>query len=366
MCSSYRVIGAQLRSIFQGLLLVLVCFASAPLISAKVINVPFQITEKGRVVQATLPTGTLSVSLQRLNIRGGWQTLEARSASEGSYSYRLSGTTLRTRLRLSANVETPSRKKFPANFYRGKNKFAPTATMPAKEFLRLNDVAMSVASPPVDEVSTTDISTDGTPKEADIWKVAGDTVYFFNQLRGLQVIDLSNPSEPRLKASLRLPAAGQDLHLLTASEDWQDVLLITSESNPGDATTATVIRVVRVEQGEARVLQRARLEGRAVASRIQGSRLYLCTESWDSQSGAKVTLGEWRVSSDVAPTIMASFDIGGAFSAFAAGSDWLALACSSPSMAGGSRVAAYGIKEDHLEPLSAAPVEVRGYIADQY
>ena len=55
------------------------------------------------------------------------------------------------------------------------------------------------------------------PVEADIWKTDGNTVYFFNQLRGLQILDVSNPADPRLTASLRLPAVGEDLYLLPGS-----------------------------------------------------------------------------------------------------------------------------------------------------
>jgi hypothetical protein len=48
------------------------------------------------------------------------------------------------------------------------------------------------------------------PEEADIWKTAGTTVYYFNQLRGRQVIDLADPANPRLVATLRLPAVVWD------------------------------------------------------------------------------------------------------------------------------------------------------------
>ena len=32
--------------------------------------------------------------------------------------------------------------------------------------------------------------------ESDIWEISGDTLYFFNQYRGLQVIDVSEPDAP--------------------------------------------------------------------------------------------------------------------------------------------------------------------------
>ena len=41
--------------------------------------------------------------------------------------------------------------------------------------------------------------------ESDIWKIDGDTMYFFNQNRGLQVIDVSNPDLPVLTGTYDLP-----------------------------------------------------------------------------------------------------------------------------------------------------------------
>ena len=53
--------------------------------------------------------------------------------------------------------------------------------------------------------------------EADIWKVDGDRLYFFNERRGLQVFDLQKPDSPALLGSLRMPAKGEDMYLLDAA-----------------------------------------------------------------------------------------------------------------------------------------------------
>ena len=60
-------------------------------------------------------------------------------------------------------------------------------------------------------------ASDSTPRavtESDIWKTNGDRLYFFNELRGLQVFDLSRPNAPTLLGTLRLPGSGDDLYLI--------------------------------------------------------------------------------------------------------------------------------------------------------
>jgi hypothetical protein len=50
--------------------------------------------------------------------------------------------------------------------------------------------------------------------ESDIWKIVGDTVYFFNQYRGLQFIDVSDPKSPALLGTFDLPAVGEQMYVL--------------------------------------------------------------------------------------------------------------------------------------------------------
>ena len=59
--------------------------------------------------------------------------------------------------------------------------------------------------------------------ESDIWQWRGRTLYFFNQRRGLQVIDATDPANPRKAATLRMPASGDQMYVL----DDEHVLLLT-------------------------------------------------------------------------------------------------------------------------------------------
>jgi|GEM_PF-460961 len=50
--------------------------------------------------------------------------------------------------------------------------------------------------------------------EADIWRLNGDRLYYYNQYRGLQVFDLSDDSNPAMMGTLRMPGSGDDMYLL--------------------------------------------------------------------------------------------------------------------------------------------------------
>ena len=103
------------------------------------------------------------------------------------------------------------------------------------------------------------------PEEADIWKTDGTTVYYFKQLRGLQLIDLADPANPRRLATLQLPAGGQDLYQLPGSGPVRHVLLLAR----GDGGNGqTVVHQVRVEGGTAEIEHSKTVEGDLAESRL--------------------------------------------------------------------------------------------------
>ena len=58
---------------------------------------------------------------------------------------------------------------------------------------------------------------DGAPRdvvESDIWSIHNDILYFFNSLRGLQVIDLKDKGNPVIRGVLPMPAAGEQMYTL--------------------------------------------------------------------------------------------------------------------------------------------------------
>jgi len=100
-------------------------------------------------------------------------------------------------LRLRADVTEP----LPANFFNGTNSFsAPSDSTAGNGVVTLTPGDGGASTPGGSEVRAV--------KESDIWQIRGSNLYFFNQYRGLQVIDISNPDRASLCGTVELPAAG--------------------------------------------------------------------------------------------------------------------------------------------------------------
>lgn len=75
--------------------------------------------------------------------------------------------------------------------------------------------------------STEDASSpDDTVEQSDIWRVEGNRLYFFNTYRGLQVYDLSDPTNPVRELTLRQPAVGEEMYVVEEDK----VILLTRDA----------------------------------------------------------------------------------------------------------------------------------------
>jgi hypothetical protein len=343
--------------LYAGLLATLVGSLSA---ATKTLDVTVgQDRATGRV---TLPQGTTAITLQTRDPRGPWRDIETRPAVPGVLVLNLPAFNPGALFRVNAVIEAPSRKKFPSAFYRGRNSFAPSQITPQNDFNRLL-VYASAMSPALDAPAPTAES----PVEADIWKISGSTAYFFNQLRGLQVVDLSDPASPVLTASYRLPAAGQDLYLLPSAAGFQDVLLVTHDQPPDGSGNSAGLYVIRVEGGSTRLLHSTRVAGYPQGSRLAGRRLFLCTTNWNSgYSNSSTALTEWLVPNGAAPVLQQTIPLSGSFSTLAAGPDWLAVALTPSGRWGISTASVYHLSANGLSALTAGPVTLAGQLNDAY
>ena len=112
-----------------------------------------------------------------------------------------------------------------------------------------------------------DSATNPQAVESDIWKIEGNTLYFFNQNRGLQIYDLTTPWKPERLAYLRMPALGEQMYVL---DDQRVVLLLRRPREleavvPGDNTTLSNSEVVVVDWSKGK-LQRCFLGHLCLAS----------------------------------------------------------------------------------------------------
>jgi hypothetical protein len=211
------------------------------------------------------------------------------------------------------------------------------------------------------------------PEEADIWKTDGTTVYFFNQFRGLQVLDVSDPADPRLTASLRLPAVGEDLYLLPGSGPVRHLVLLTERSSKNGSMTR--INLVKVADGKVEITHFKDVPGQRSDSRMAGNRLILATTEWSSGAveGDTITveqysstLSQWEILPDQVPQSEGEFAIEGDYPIISAGADWLAVAVTPPGQWSYSEVTVFGLAPSGLVRLTPAPIRTAGVVADKF
>ena len=330
-------------------------------------------SQRGRKAEVVVPPGVGKVTLQYLAKNKKWKTFTARKAVPGKVSFALPA----ARANRWRVVAEPTR-KFPAKFYRGKNQFAGVKA-PAGDFR----YAPSVSNPLVNDTLASAPQADGgvTPKvdgksevqESDIWKIDGSTVYYFNQLRGLQVLDLTNPADPRLTASLRLPAVGQDLYLLPGTGGTRELLLLTSLRSR-DGVDTTRIHLVSLTGGAARITHTSDVVGTLADSRLVGNRLVLATTRYrqdgeDRNWVVESRISDWLIAPGLAPQLGAESIVSGGSPKIAAGSDWLAVAThgdESGPWTGFSQVTVFALGERGIVRLTREPVRTAGVIADKF
>ncbi|HYE33647.1 MAG TPA: beta-propeller domain-containing protein [Methylomirabilota bacterium] len=134
--------------------------------------------------------------------------------------------------------------------------------------------------------------------EADIYKVRGDTLYLFNQRRGLQVIDISNPDAPHIRGTLKVGGFGEDLYLLPGNE----VVLLAQEGCYYWGGNSEVM-IVNAGTPTPTVQATVSVEGAVTESRLVGTALYVASTSYRQiRTGDAVQYenGTWVTSIDLA------------------------------------------------------------------
>lgn len=326
-----------------------------------------ELSKDKTTVKVRVPEGYKAVTLEQFERNGGWRKIATKSVKSEVVRFKLPSVDPAIRWRVVGRFENKgSREKFPAAFYEGKNKFGSLKTGPGAMYRfagvsMFQDGADPVAPPESD-----------LPEEADIWKSDKGMIYFFNQLRGLQVLDVSKPEDPRLIASLRLPAAGEDLYLLDGSGPERYLVLLTRKDSREGETTR--INLVKVAAGNIEIAQFQDVPGSLSDSRMVGGRLILATTSWKTKlsvEGNEVdlstsTLSQWIINAGGITKDSGGFKIEGDNPLIAAGADWLAVAVTPTDEWRYSTVTVFGLGKAGLVPLNHSPIKTAGVIADQF
>ena len=119
--------------------------------------------------------------------------------------------------------------------------------------------------------------------ESDIWKIAGRTVYFFNQNRGLQVISVTNLDQPVLTGTLPLLTYGSQMYLLPQTDSISPTwLTLLAADNCGAQKNELLL--VQVTNGTPQLANRIPVIGQIRESRLVGNVLYLVSSAWITNS----------------------------------------------------------------------------------
>lgn len=251
-----------------------------------------------------------------------------------------------------ANPSTVST-KFPDLFRKGKTSFEGREINNARFSASSTMLAANPAA--ISDVKTTDANT---VEEADIWRVLGKRLYFFNQLRGLQVIDTTNPAAPEIVSSLRMPAVGEDMYVLSANK----VLLVRRDYSGNWKTYAVLIDC---SEPTATIVNKVEIPGWYADSRMVNGRLVIATQSWNYSTFDQT--GVLSVVDDVAtaPRVTESRQFESGLSTMGAGPDYLWVAGSNWRNWSQSTLTLFRI--DGLPSLgSPLSVNLQGTIQDKF
>ncbi len=259
------------------------CFFTLPHAQAEDITPPAAISAtalapeivsvRGRTVTVRVPEGYGRVTLERLSGKvRGWTAFATQSWSgaAGDVVFKIKTPVSRRLLRVRGTRAEP----LPESFLLGRSDFlAPKGFTPSDvslpyaytTFATASDNALSLASGAAVGDSSRAVV------EGDIWKHAGDRLYFFNQYRGLQVLDVSDPAQPAMLGQLRMPVSGKEMyvfgeHVALILPRWQ----WWNDSAPGSE-----LSICSVADGKPVEIARLPIEGTPIESRMVGTALYV-------------------------------------------------------------------------------------------
>jgi len=230
------------------------------------------------VVTASIPAGNNQVTLQtRARSGGAWvpRAVQRVTAKTKSVSFTI------------AKSKTPEsyrvwvqKQPLPSAFYAGRHTFSPLRGNSASLAPLVNAPATLAAL----NASTTAGVTTPTVTKSDIWQINGNRLYFFNQYRGLQVLDITQPDAPVLLGQLDLPAVGEQMYILDANH-----VLLLAEDCANDSSQ-TDVDVVNVATGVPVITASFPVAGWLADSRMVGSALYLSCDAYEGR-GDNATWG---------------------------------------------------------------------------
>lgn len=169
----------------------------------------------------------------------------------------------------------------PAQFFQGTDKNAPQVSPSQPSSAGGGGAPVpQVSAPGLSVADRTSVAANSI-EESDIWKFAGNTLYFFNQQRGLQVIDVTRAGSPALRGLLPIIARGEQLYVLPAKDPAGDWLALLTQ--PECRWDATEIVLVQSAANGPREAGSVTLPGYPVESRLVGNVLVVASQGWTNR-----------------------------------------------------------------------------------
>ena len=231
------------------------------------------------VVTVRAPKGIKKVTLEgrpRLG-SGNWtpRAIKRVDGTGGLLVFRLASSKSNELLR----VRGDEKETLPAAFYKGTTEFngqvengsnvAMVEDGGVPEPGRENDLNSS------DEKSEVDGGGSREVVESDIWSFHKNKLYFFNNLRGLQVIDLADKANPVIKGMLQMPASGEQMYMLG---DDHVILLARDGCNWWGNSAESQAIIVNVSNDTPTIVGSVPVKGYIRESRLVGTALYIASQ----------------------------------------------------------------------------------------
>lgn len=233
-------------------------------------------TVSGALASVSVPAGIIQVTLEQ-RVGTGWKPLAVRHLTTSSAVRTLQftlPTTVTTASQLRANGYRAG--KFPARLTTATHDFQRPGV--GQDDTRLLDITAPLAPAPDD----TGTGVETPVVESDIWKIAGNQLFFFNQYRGLQVFDLTTPTAPQRTGTLRMAASGEQFYVLDSAGQH---LALLGQSNSAERPGAATVFVLEVNAGVPRLTAEIPLTGDVNDSRLIGNVLYVMSTTYTEIDG---------------------------------------------------------------------------------
>jgi hypothetical protein len=236
------------------------------------------------VIRVVVPAGAVRLVLEGCE-RGdlkGWmpRAVHRLAAGEQAVEFRVPRSSSMELYRV--RVDDAEAEAVPAAFFSGKAEYEPEVASTSSAWMRGDEAVPGVDAGAGDAEAREVV-------ESDIWLLRDDRLYFFNQYRGLQVMDVAEPASPLLLGTFVLPGVGEQMYVLPGGEA---VLLAHDPCGSWGVESESAVVVVSTSVMPPVELARVRVRGRVVESRLVGQVLYVATETWQLAEGGN---GAWQV-----------------------------------------------------------------------